>query len=341
MEDKFEEFYEQYLSRIDKYYETFNARKSKDIKICAIVICLMLAILIFCIVRMRQLLAIPLWYFIMFILVVVVMCGLGIIKRLKSQMYEINKNIIEDMVRYISKDNDAVYEPNKRISKDDIKNMEVFNLESLQYNGSNSISTLYKNNYMSFGDMELYYFKEKLVEEVEHDSEGKEYTNTKIEKIKKYVFDGCYIGASLNKNIASQIYLIPNNISDSIINSKINEYIKYDGEKVELENLEFSKKYKVYCKDEIQARYILSLKFMENINKIDSIFEGKKYIVFKEGKRFAICIQDFKIEDIRKATLPIIRNEQKVKSTIEYMYKNLNRLFKVYEILELNNDLFE
>ena len=75
--------------------------------------------------------------------------------------------------------------------------------------------------------------------------------------------------------------------------------------------------------DEIQARYILSLKFMENINKIDSIFDGKKYIVFKEGKRFAICIQDFKIEDIRKATLPIIRNEQKVKSTIEYMYKKI------------------
>ena len=37
----------------------------------------------------------------------------------------------------------------------------------------------------------------------------------------------------------------------------------------------------------------------------------------------------------------LYENEYVRKSTIEYMYKNLNRLFKVYEILELNNDLFE
>ena len=144
----------------------------------------------------------------------------------------------------------------------------------------------------------------------------------------------------MNKKIAEHIYLIPNNFSDLIINGAIKDYITYSGEEIELENLEFSKKYKVYSDDEIQARYILSLALMEKINEIDDIFDGKKYIVFKEGRRFVICIEGFKIEDLRKTLLPFNRNSPKVQENLKYIFKNLYKLFEIYNVLDLGSDLY-
>ena len=134
--------------------------------------------------------------------------------------------------------------------------------------------------------------------------------------------------------------MIPNNISDLLLNGAIRDYITYSGDEVKLENLELSKKYKVYSDDEIQARYILSMSLMERINKIDNEFPGKKYIVFKEGRRFVICLEGFKIENFRKSLLPVIRNEEKEKENIKIVYNNLVRLFKIYDILDLGNDLY-
>ena len=117
-------------------------------------------------------------------------------------------------------------------------------------------------------------------------------------------------------------------------------YIKYHGVPVNLENLEFSKKYKVFCDDEVQARYILSLGLMERINKLDELYKGKKYIVFKEGKRFAICIEGVSIENIKNSKMPLFRNEN-----IEYKYlcnifNQLRNLFNIYYILDLGNELY-
>ena len=96
----------------------------------------------------------------------------------------------------------------------------------------------------------------------------------------------------------------------------------------------------MYSDDEIQARYILSLALMEKINEIDDIFDGKKYIVFKEGRRFVICIEGFKIEDLRKTLLPFNRNSPKVQENLKYIFKNLYKLFEIYNVLDLGSDLY-
>ena len=160
---------------------------------------------------------------------------------------------------------------------------------------------------MVFSDMETYVIDTiETKEEIYRD--GKKYIKTARKKKKRYIFKGIYIGATLNKKNINHIYLIPNNLNDTVLQSKIMSYIKYHGVPANLENLEFSKKYKVFCDDEVQARYILSLGLMERINKLDELYKGKKYIVFKEGKRFAICIEGVSIENIKNSKIPLFRN---------------------------------
>ena len=340
MEEKFNEFYESYKDKLDDIYLKFNQSKSKIEKRFVIAMIALLVIFILASYRLKLLVDSSSLFIILGCIVIVVSVFIGIFLRLRREMYKLNKNIIEDIVRYISSDETSIYEPDKRISINNIKEMELFNLENLKYNGKNAIVTNYNNNYMNFADMEIYYYKDKLKEETYYDSKGNPYTKKTIEKIKKTLFSGCYISATLNKNIAEHIYLIPNNFSDLIINGAIKDYITYSGEEIELENLEFSKKYKVYSDDEIQARYILSLSLMEKINNIDDIFEGKKYIVFKEGRRFVICLEGFKIEDLRKTLLPFRKTSSKVQENLRYIFKNLYKLFAIYDVLDLGNDLY-
>ena len=79
---------------------------------------------------------------------------------------------------------------------------------------------------------------------------------------------------------------------------------------------------------------------MEKINEIDDILKGKKYIVFKAGRRFVICLEGFKIENLRKISLPFNYNSSKLKESLKYIFENLNKLFEIYNILELGNDIY-
>jgi len=194
---------------------------------------------------------------------------------------------------------------------------------------------------MSFADMELYYYTRKTSVNYVYKN-GRKYKKTTTKRVKQKFFDGCYISAVLNKNIAEHIYVIPNNISDLVLNNGlINDYIMHKGVNVELENLEFSKKYKVYSEDEIQARYVLSLSLMEKINNIDTVIEGKKYIIFKENGKVVICVPGLKIENMRKVSMPLNYSKEKVNKAIEKVFEKIYGLFSIYDILDLGNDLYK
>ncbi|MBO5477839.1 MAG: DUF3137 domain-containing protein [Clostridia bacterium] len=339
-ENEFNIFYEEYTGKINEYYEEINKKKNKTIVAASMIIIALIIVFLLGTYEINNI--IPNGYILQIIggiLIIVVSCG-AVVLKIKQELSSKSIDIIHNIIKNISKDDNCFFNPKNRINNKNIEEMGLFNLNNLKYNGRNAIAANYNGNMMNFADMELFYFKDKVREEVYYDSQGIKHIKTIKSKIKKEFFSGCYISATLNKKIADHIYLIPNNLKEIVINGTINEYIKYPGEKLELENLEFSEKYRVYSKDEIQARYILSLKLMEQINQIDDILPGKKYIVFKEGRRFAICIQDFKIEDLKKTTLPLNKNSEKLKSNIRYIYKNIYKLFEIYNILDLGNDLY-
>lgn len=69
-------------------------------------------------------------------------------------------------------------------------------------------------------------------------------------------------------------------------------------------------------------------------------FLRKKYIVFKEDKRFAICIEGLKIENIKEFKLPIFRNKNKEIKILNNVFDKIGNLFKIYDVLDLGNDLY-
>ncbi len=340
MKDEFEKFNNNYREKLEKYFSKFYKRKNNIIFKFLMVLCVFEMIyIVFSLILFKEDI-LKLISIIICTLIIVIVFIFAIYKALKREKIYITDNIILDIVKFISKDDNSVFDPGRMISKETISKMELFNLEKLQYTGKNVIQSNFNGNPMSFSDMNIFFNKEIESEESFYDKNGNKKTKIVKNKVKKYIFNGCYISAKMNKKILEHIYLIPNRLSDLIINGKINDYIMYDGDEVELENLEFSEKYKVYSNDEIQARYILSVNLMEKIINIDKIFDNKKFIVFKEDGRFAICIQGFSIQKLRKTNLPNNFKKEKMSGALYYLFKNIYNLFDIYNILDLGNDLF-
>lgn len=341
----FEKYYQsEYKNEISSYYENLKDKKKFNIilsSVFAIVISIV-SVLAIDVLNLKELLnnkfsIVVSIYFIILLLGTI----FAIYNSLKREMLKINEDIIKDILAFISDNpqNEVTFEPKLMLSKDALDKMELFNLDVVKYTGKNYIKVKYNNNMMVFSDMNTYVYD---ITEIKKEiyKNGKKYIRTIKRKKKRIIYDGMYIGATLNKKNTNHIYLIPNNLNDRVLQSKIMSYIKFHGVPVMLENLDFSKKYKVFCDDEVQARYILSLSLMERINDIDKEFKGKKYIVFKEGKRFAICIEGLSIEQIKNITLPPFRKENQELKILNDIFDRLNKMFKIYHILDLGNDLY-
>jgi len=342
---EFEKFYQnEYINTISHYYENLKGKKISTIvfKILFTVILCIISRMLINTFNLKELL--NCYYSIVlysYYAIIVIATIFSTKKSLSKLMYELNEDIMRDLFSFISNNEleNVMYDPKKMLSKEALEKMELFNLDIVKYRGKNYIKVPYNKNNMVFSDIKTY-----IVDIIETKKEvyknGKKHIRTIRKKKKRNIFEGLYIGATLNKKNTNHIYLIPNNFNDTFLQSKIMNYIKYQGTSVMLENLEFSKKYKVFCDDEVQARYILSLSLMERINQLDELYKGKKYIVFKEGKRFAICIEGLSIENIKKIKLPAFRNQNKEINVLTSMFTKLNDLFKIYYILDLGNDLY-
>lgn len=341
----FEKYYKnEYNCIISNYYESVKNKRTKII-VFKIIFSIILSAFVIGLINIFNIEALLNNYYsvilIIYFIVIFSTMIMSIKKSLDCMMLELNEYIIKDMIAFVSNNDvsEIMYEPEKMVSRDSFDKMELFNLDVVKYNGKNYIKVLYNKNSMVFSDIETY-----IIDTVETKKEiykdGKKYIRTTRKKKKRIIFKGLYIGATINKENTNHIYLIPNNLNDTVLQSKIMNYISYHGVPVNLENLEFSKKYKVFCDNEVQARYILSLSLMEKINKLDELYKGKKYIVFKEGKRFAICIEGISIENLKKIKLPAFRNNSKEFTQLNSIFSNINDLFKIYYILDLKNDLY-
>lgn len=342
----FKQYYEnEYYATIDKYYDnTRNKRNSMIIiRLVLLIVITILSVLVFDVFNVKETIELFGSYnamLISYFCVLLVGFLLVTYRALKKEIGTISEFIIRDIFTFIGDKNPSKpvdYRPNVRISDSSVNEMELFNLKALKSTGKNYALIQYNKKNMCFSDLNLYILEKTNSTRIIY-KDGKKYIRRYSKR--RNIFDGIYIGAPLNKNNTNHIYLIPNNFSDTFMQSKIMNFIEYKGVPVMLENLEFSKKYKVFCDDEVQARYILSLSLMEKINELDELFKEKKYIVFKEGKRFAICIEGVKLQDIRDIKLPIFRNKEKEIQVLTSMFIKINNLFKIYHILDLGNELY-
>ena len=267
----FEKYYKnEYNCIISNYYESVKNKRTKII-VFKIIFSIILSAFVIGLINIFNIEALLNNYYsvilIIYFIVIFSTMIMSIKKSLDCMMLELNEYIIKDMIAFVSNNDvsEIMYEPEKMVSRDSFDKMELFNLDVVKYNGKNYIKVLYNKNSMVFLDIETY-----IIDTVETKKEiykdGKKYIRTTRKKKKRIIFKGLYIGATINKENTNHIYLIPNNLNDTVLQSKIMNYISYHGVPVNLENLEFSKKYKVFCDNEVQARYILSLSLMEKIN---------------------------------------------------------------------------
>ncbi len=85
----------------------------------------------------------------------------------------------------------------------------------------------------------------------------------------------CFV-ADFNKHLESETVLMP------ISNKFLPQLNKSSLKKIVLENQSFNKRWQTFCKNEIEARYILTPKFMEKMANISTIFSG--YFLFQHNK---------------------------------------------------------
>ena len=272
--------------------------------------------------------------FLFFNVFIVILFFLKIRKGIKKIYRIMNESVIKDMLNFIS-DGNVVYNDCYQIKENVFKTMDIFNYNNLNYRGSNVGSVSYKDHFVLFSDVSLFVYDVSFKHEFVNIA-GKNYIRKIIKKNKKDIFKGLYLEFSMCKKINSNIYLVPNNVNDRFLS----QYINYHGDRVLLEDIKFSKRYSVYSSDQVDARYVLSIDMMDRINRLDSIVENKKYIVFKNNSTMGIFICDYTIDSIKDSVIPIKRNDEIEINYLTSIYDKLNIIVSSYDILNLDNDLY-
>lgn len=253
-------------------------------------------------------------------------------KEKRFSCYILNAVIYELILDFLSNGN-YYYKLNSQISEDDFNRMNLFNMQYLKFTGNNLTAASYENKKLVMCDVWLY----DLVERIKTDSYYSKATNTTYITNYHYhdrvdIFKGLYYETTINRDNDDYIYMIPNNFNDKFIQKNIYHYISYDGEKIELENLEFSEKYSVFSFDEIKSRYILSLTLMEKINRLDKLLNYKKYFVFKPDGRVGIFIDGLQLDNLFNQTFDL--NSEITKEYINKLFIKIHKLFDITQVLE-------
>lgn len=99
----------------------------------------------------------------------------------------------------------------------------------------------------------------------------------------KIVFYGNYFVARFNKTFQSPIFIYPNKSFWSEMNDNdIAEFLETSRPEIKLEDPDFAKQFKVYCEDQIMARYVLTPAMMERLKTINARSKGNFHIAIND-----------------------------------------------------------
>ncbi len=328
--DLFKTFYNDlYKSILDEYYGEIDKMIKSNNKLFIIMIIIFAIIPTICLwmILFETKNIIPL-------ILLTIVYDISVFLFFKSNCRDNNRNllnnikykILDDLLTLITAEENTSVIPDNRISKASFEKSMLFNLDKVIYNGSNYIKTKIDNKDLVLADIDIYTFVDKYKQEHYHIG-SREFVRTYKLKKKKDLFKGCYIGSDTNRNNDILIQLVPHDIDEK------NDNYTLIGNKIDLENSEFNKKYSVYSFDEIKARMILTLPMMEKINDLDKVIANQKMIVFKPDGRYVVFIKDMTIENILNKNLPSNRNIKKELDAIYNIYTDLSKIFEISNIL--------
>ena len=187
------------------------------------------------------------------------------------------------------------------------------------YTGDRFMSNNYVSGYYKDIKTEM---SDVLIQEEHEDSEGHSSYVT--------IFKGQWMIFDFNKYFKSNIQ-----VWEKKVFGGISKRVSFKQHKVEMEDIEFNKKFKVIADNDLDAFYILTPKIMERITEVEKAVNGTLLMVFLNNQLHVGVYNNkttFKI-NIRKK----INFEEFASNSI----KDLDAIVKFVDILELDNNLFK
>jgi len=306
--DEFKKYYEENLKELE---DTYITETKKLFLTYALLIIINLAVSGFIYKTLNNSIA---FILLVFIFAIASDC----LKKYNNILKEYKYEVASKVIAFLSHNKKAGIKEKMMVSKKAISELELVNFEELKVFGTNYTVMSYGNFNIVLSDLKLLHF----------DNKG----------LKNEAFSGVYFSATFNKPINEQVHVIPNNMKDIGLNKFVNCF-KYTGKRVILENNEFEKKYNVYSDDELQARYLISLRLMERINDIDKIFPGKKYIIFKKTGKISILFSGEAIKNKIHSRVNILLKGDTFRFSKE-VFDYFSNYIEVYRILDLENKTY-
>lgn len=141
-------------------------------------------------------------------------------------------------------------------------------------------------------------------------------------------FEGVIVELDMNKKFEGNTFIFEkNNIKDNIL-MDTNIY-----EKVNLEDVEFSKEYNIYSENQIEARYVLTTAFIERLKNLKETYKAKYMRVAFQDDKIVILLQT------GRDMFQMAGKSAITKETFVQLMDEIISVLDIVDILKLNNKL--
>ncbi len=224
---------------------------------------------------------------------------------------QFKSEVIKDLFGVLIKD--CVYKPNGKVSSDFFQDSKLVTSDFNKYTGEDSVKG-------KIGDIEVEFSEIRAIRET-RDSKGRTQKVT--------VFRGLFYVFSLKVDL-KQNTLILNDVAESLVGKSIGRFFQKKSSRtgyqlVQLESLEFEKKFVVYSDDQVKSRVLLKPSVLENLTSFKSKYREPIEVSIR-GNKLYIGIQS-------------TRNHFEPKLLGEVV--SFHEIREIYDLVQLVRDLQE
>lgn len=207
------------------------------------------------------------------------------------------------------------YQPERGLRKEVLKDTAMINMGN-RYYSNDYISAKYKNIPFISSDV--------LIQDEYTDSDGDTHVVT--------LFQGQWFIFDFNKTFKADIQICEKDFRNS---KRGNLFGKDKFKKVELEDIEFNKRFNVYAQNELDAFYVLTPATMQKIKEVEDRVSGSLLFCFIDNKLHVGLYNNKDLFEYKNIYKPV--NLETEKNNILTDMKNITEFV---DVLDLDNDLF-
>lgn len=167
---------------------------------------------------------------------------------------------------------------------------------------------------------------ELTLERTDRDSDGKSSTET--------IFQGLILSYSFAKNFSGETRVVPNTAGLFGRVARAGYRPRQGGERVHLEDPVFEEHFNVYSTDQVEARYLLTPRFMERLMDLAAHFdENSRISVAFTDNDLLVCLRSAKDRFEGGSLFQSVGGRERAKGLL----KELEEILSVVDVLDLTN----